>query len=129
MAFQPAVLAGGYVTDILLTITFNSEVWEEAHLGTPPPSSFVCYWCIVVLPCIRVTRPLSWCAFNYIVRKQLNKSGHDLKQPHPILCASRITNAQAGCPTPSLTPTSSTAIYRPPPFPLPTFSLFVHVLR
>lgn len=36
MAFQPAVLVGGYVTDLLLTISFNSEVWEEAHLGTPP---------------------------------------------------------------------------------------------
>eukprot|EP00752_Nemacystus_decipiens_P006985 g6265.t1 len=33
MAFHPAVLTGGYVTDILLTITFNGEVWEEAHLG------------------------------------------------------------------------------------------------
>ncbi|CAM9113695.1 unnamed protein product [Ectocarpus fasciculatus] len=33
MAFQPALLAGGYVTDILLTITFKTEVWEEAHLG------------------------------------------------------------------------------------------------
>lgn len=39
MAFQPAVLAGGYVTDILLTITFNGEVWEEAHLGKPAPIS------------------------------------------------------------------------------------------
>lgn len=34
MAFEPALLAGGYVTDILLTITFKTEVWEEAHLGT-----------------------------------------------------------------------------------------------
>ncbi|CAB1120072.1 unnamed protein product [Ectocarpus sp. CCAP 1310/34] len=33
MAFEPALLAGGYVTDILLTITFKTEVWEEAHLG------------------------------------------------------------------------------------------------
>lgn len=34
MAFQPAVLAGGYVTDLLLTISFNGEVWHEADLGT-----------------------------------------------------------------------------------------------
>lgn len=33
MAFLPAVLAGGYVTDLLLTITFNTEVWDEARLG------------------------------------------------------------------------------------------------
>ncbi|CAM9809323.1 unnamed protein product [Scytosiphon promiscuus] len=33
MAFQPAVLAGGYVTDLLFTMTFNTEVWDEARLG------------------------------------------------------------------------------------------------
>ena len=33
MAFEPAVLDGGYVTDLLLTITFDGEEWEEAQLG------------------------------------------------------------------------------------------------
>lgn len=36
MAFQPALLGGGYVTDLLLTVTFDADVWEEGHLGTPP---------------------------------------------------------------------------------------------
>ncbi|CAN0336649.1 unnamed protein product [Laminaria digitata] len=33
MAFEPAVLEGGYVTDLLLTIAFDGEAWEEAHIG------------------------------------------------------------------------------------------------
>lgn len=33
MVFVPTVLPGGYVTDMLLTITFDGETWEEAHLG------------------------------------------------------------------------------------------------
>lgn len=36
MAFEPALLQGGYVTDLLLTVTFDADVWEEGHLGTPP---------------------------------------------------------------------------------------------
>lgn len=34
MAFDPALLEGGYVTDLLLTVTFDADVWEEGHLGT-----------------------------------------------------------------------------------------------
>lgn len=33
MAFEPAVLAGGYVTDLLLTIAFDGETWDEARIG------------------------------------------------------------------------------------------------
>ena len=33
MAFEPAVLEGGYVTDLLLTIAFDGEAWGEAHIG------------------------------------------------------------------------------------------------
>lgn len=33
MAFQPAILAGGYVTDILLTMTFDGEAWGDAQIG------------------------------------------------------------------------------------------------
>lgn len=33
MAFDPALLEGGYVTDLLLTVTFDADVWEEGHLG------------------------------------------------------------------------------------------------
>ena len=33
MAFEPAVLEGGYVTDLLLTVAFDGEAWEEAHIG------------------------------------------------------------------------------------------------
>lgn len=47
MAFQPALLAGGYVTDILLTITFKTEVWEEAHLGT---LASICYMPYLATP-------------------------------------------------------------------------------
>lgn len=36
MPFQPAVLAGGYVTDLLLTISFDGEVWSQARIGTSP---------------------------------------------------------------------------------------------
>lgn len=33
MAFEPALLEGGYVTDILLTISFDAEASEDAKLG------------------------------------------------------------------------------------------------
>lgn len=33
MAFQPALLEGGYVTDILLTISIDGKAWDDAHLG------------------------------------------------------------------------------------------------
>lgn len=33
MVFSPTLLSGGYVTDMLLTISFDGEAWEEAHIG------------------------------------------------------------------------------------------------
>lgn len=33
MVFNPTLLAGGYVTDMLLTLSFDGEAWEEADLG------------------------------------------------------------------------------------------------
>lgn len=40
MVFVPTLLAGGYVTDMLLTISFEAETWDELNLGeihTPCP--------------------------------------------------------------------------------------------
>lgn len=50
MAFQPAVLEGGYVTDILLTIIFDGEAWDDAHLGTIA-SRFLWLFCLYAWFC------------------------------------------------------------------------------
>lgn len=71
MAFQPAVLAGGYVTDLLLTITFNSEVWEEAHLGTQDDCLWIHAWSYLFsfalhpdMRCEGTNTTLFLCVFN-----------------------------------------------------------------
>lgn len=33
MVFNPTLLPGGYITDMLLTLSFEGEAWEDAHLG------------------------------------------------------------------------------------------------
>lgn len=33
MVFNPTLLPGGYITDMLLTLSFESEGWEQAHIG------------------------------------------------------------------------------------------------
>ncbi|CAM9307226.1 unnamed protein product [Discosporangium mesarthrocarpum] len=33
MVFDPVLLQGGYITDILLNIAFNAEAWEDFHIG------------------------------------------------------------------------------------------------